>query len=146
VGIYIIQTKENHYIFAIIAVKSKCGIGRDNMREIKFRAWDKHNKIMMTIFDSIAQSEWYIPNMKNGNYEYMQFTGLHDKNGKEVYEGDICLIGDEGFAKPMQIIFEDGCFGVHWTDGHFAELKYYIVYPSCEVIGNIYENPELLVK
>lgn len=80
------------------------------MREIKFRAWNKIDKEMGIPFtlDDLYQAGLCQLKKKHEeeNYILMQFTGLHDKNGKEIYEGDI--------------------------------VKH------CEVIGNIYENPELL--
>ena len=91
------------------------------------------------------------------NAKLMQFTGLHDKNGKEIYEGDIVKINahsyDFGFEKDRigEIRFIEGCFGFYKqlsekeylfnelsTEFGYGELEYY------EVIGNIYENPELL--
>ena len=73
----------------------------------------------------------------------MQFTGLHDKNGKEIYEGDIlyenCIGGDD----KGQVVFMDGSFDLLSDDGAIG-LGPQIIYGKYEVIGNIYENPELL--
>lgn len=96
---------------------------------------------------------------RNQNYKIMQFTGLKDKNGKEIYEGDIVKINahsyDFGFEKDRigEIRFIEGCFGFYKqlsekeylfnelsTEFGYGELEYY------EVIGNIYENPELLER
>ena len=133
------------------------------MRTIKFRAWDKEYE-KMTYFDD--EDYEYNPPLvfrldqvfkKNSNYddyedfeynditdkvEVMQYTGLHDKNGKEIYEGDI-----------VKSFFVD-------TDEAGNEIyKYYIIevkydevlcsykidkFMNLEVIGNIYENKELL--
>jgi uncharacterized phage protein (TIGR01671 family) len=133
------------------------------MREIKFRAWDKRDKMMFYDvqtginfddgshydFRNFLGNEW----QKQSDYhewELMQYTGLKDKNSKEIYEGDICLIGEPGHAVPMEVEFQNGCFGVEWGKNkakhlhHFAELKYYTIINACEVIGNVWENPELL--
>lgn len=133
------------------------------MRKIKFRAWDKEYE-KMTYFDDVDYQ--YTPPLvfrldqvfkKDCNYddyedfeyndvtdivEVMQYTGLHDKNGKEIYEGDI-----------VKSFFVD-------TDEAGNEIyKYYIIevkydevlcsykidkFMNLEVIGNIYENKELL--
>src|SRR5688572_26855976 len=74
-------------------------------RVIKFRAWDKVLKIMMPNFDNWIDFEgnyWTTPDQRGdtknteivcgNNYVIMQWTGLHDKNGKEIYEGDICQL------------------------------------------------------
>lgn len=111
------------------------------MREIKFRAWEEASKRMLDwdYFQSIGYDAFFY-NGKNPLVR-MQFTGLHDKNGKEIYEGDIvkCLDGQEGFI--TQIVWElcglrlkDTLLG-NIVEGWGADM---------EVIGNIYENPELL--
>jgi uncharacterized phage protein (TIGR01671 family) len=127
------------------------------MKEIKFRAWDKENNYMFEvkqinvginigdICKMIIWEENEEDNRADGNYlvehsgdtiELMQFTGLTDKNGKEIYEGDIVrgehLIG-EWTAKVDMIPT-----GVWFGGARFTEVA------TPEVIGNIYENPELL--
>jgi uncharacterized phage protein (TIGR01671 family) len=84
--------------------------------------------------------------------ELMQFTGLHDKNGKEIYEGDIMKLqyplnyGYAGIHNKeilVTISFDSGCF---WFTGDgYTDCNWHF-YNEYEVIGNIYENPELLNK
>lgn len=131
------------------------------MREIKFRGYDKEYE-KMTYFDDEEYD--YRPPLafrleqtfkKDSNYddyedfeykditdklEIMQYIGLHDKNGKEIYEGDIVKIQDELCiveynynAFCLKVIDQTKLYG--WVD--------FIVY-KCEVIGNIYENKNLL--
>lgn len=69
-------------------------------------------------------------------YELMQFTGLKDKNGKEIYEGD--LVAHNASAKPIDVEFIDGTFEP------FSKSDFGWTSTLCEIIGNIYENPELL--
>ena len=74
----------------------------------------------------------------------MQYTGLKDKNGKEIYEGDVLSNGND--EKPYKVIFENGSFRAEF-EGDFEEYSFYlidIVAQHCEIVGNIYENPELL--
>ena len=117
------------------------------MREIKFRAWDKKNKVMKTVteldFDYYpsqkrewkpqgAKSDVWLNN-ENESYfptdvELMQITGLRDKNGKEIYEGD-CL----GHRHNI----------VEWYEGAFCvagDRPLSMMAKHCEVIGNIYEG------
>jgi uncharacterized phage protein (TIGR01671 family) len=135
-------------------------------REIKFRAWDISHKcflpndvyaIISTDFNAfgVMLKDW--DNYKEGEYFYkdsqvlMQYTGLKDKNGKKIYEGDILNIGFGGDAS-MVYHTHNYCV-VFWCDknlqwktkynkGDNPLTGYYL--PVYEVIGNIYENPELL--
>lgn len=131
------------------------------MREIKFRAWLKKEKIMVLIEpieiihflkkyrfdDGLIDDGCYF--LKE-EYFLMQFTGLKDLHGKEIYEGDILKIpsgyfGDSFYKESLGIIeyLEDGFYprnpydkdGTTWQDFNWGRT---------EIIGNIYENPELI--
>ena len=118
------------------------------MREIKFRVWHKRLEEML------KPNQWnsYGPKINYGviesdDHEIMQYTGLKDKNGKEIYEGDVVIqpkwfsVGQylpaTGEVKYLGVRFTVDCIG-QWKGAH-AELN-----GNSEVIGNIYENPELL--
>ena len=120
------------------------------MKDIKFRAWHKHDKRMM--FRGLFDRNWYTeskvgkcidgihPSDKN-NVEIMQYTGLKDVNNVEIYEGDI--IPFENY-KLECIIAEDGV----WFENDKLTFRYDDLEKYGEpvkVIGNIYENPELLL-
>lgn len=105
------------------------------MREIKFRAWHKNaqefTELDFDVFDYcfgwIVQHDGSInPN----DFVFMQYTGLKDKNGKEIYEGDV-------LDNKEAVFFRAGCFMTS-----IAALA--LSNNHREVIGNIYENPELL--
>lgn len=118
------------------------------MREIKFRAWDKLNKEMFNV-ESINFQERRVykdvVSYRNFNdIELMQYTGLKDKNNKEIYERDILSDGND--EKPYKVIFENGSFRAEF-EGDFEEYSFDlidIVAQGCEIVGNIYENPELM--
>ncbi len=115
-------------------------------KEIKFRAWFKPLKRMYAVRDMKFQRNGNITILTNNNggtyptnYELMQFTSLKDKNGKEIYEGDILFWKDGDDTCNVEVKFEDGCFTD--GDGCLNELNLEEKY---EVIGNKFKNPELL--
>ena len=136
------------------------------MREIKFRAWDNNSKIMIsdqitiqangtfTVIDKYNESvEAYNGDDIGSQFFLMQYTGLKDKNGVEIYEGDVLRWHDEN----LEVIWGK----VGW-DLSSSLFKYphqgWNKKPSCyevnttgyttksKVIGNIHENPGLLTK
>ena len=127
------------------------------MREIKFRAWHKKFKFMVRVsgIDMICYDEIRIQyptvniRTKSGciwtnleNVELMQYTGLKDKNGVEIYEGDIVRYAE--FNCPV-LWSKDLMWCIDINNGYGEEmLTAYFDY-ELEVIGNIYENKELLV-
>ena len=123
------------------------------MRKIKFKAWHKEKKIMGEVLGiDILHKEMFFSNEDVDCYEHtdfkdielMQYTGLKDKNNKEIYEGDI--LSDGNNEKPYKVIFENGSFRAEF-EGDFEEHSFDlidVVTQGCEVVGNIYKNPELL--
>ena len=110
-------------------------------RQIKFRAWDKSCNKMRGIKGLQDCFSLRSDGVSNDDYILMQFTSLKDINGKEIYEGDIVNIRHYGSQKKVIVeIDEDGVFpfGYKYSewDGYYLQ--------TAEVIGNIYENPELL--
>jgi uncharacterized phage protein (TIGR01671 family) len=131
------------------------------MKELKFRIWYKlsnrmiyiedpiSNTYKITIGGSLVQYDVYCGN----ELELMQYTGLKDKNGVEIYEGDILSV-DENFRKITEcegknvlVSFHEGAFMYGRCGDPFYANTYLwmgIQSKSLEVIGNIHENPELL--
>ena len=111
------------------------------MRKIKFRAWDKNDGEMI---GWLMLREYTAKWLDNNIVIPMQYTGLHDKNGKEIYENDIIKI--EGWSEPIQqVIFNRGGFCTIRLGEESASFAHDIKYAEGSVvIGNIYENPELI--
>lgn len=135
------------------------------MRELKFRAWIKNNQLMIyqnskTDYFMVSNgngfgvvydhSEW----LKDKEFEITQYTGIKDKNGKEIYEGDIVkcveVTNDKIIEYVSKVTWVNCCYLVHESENCDCELGMFgegtEKYPltEIEVIGNIYENPELL--
>jgi len=156
------------------------------MREIKFRAWNKIWKMMSNVdkiefedgspisisvtieaTDFDHEDEWKDYEIGE-DIELMQYTGLKDKNGREIYEGDIVkiewreksniVIGEIAFSnmtyklkyhpQPEHAIKgKYTAFAEYWSDGEYDwETLEQIISPEIEIIGNIYENQELLAN
>ena len=127
------------------------------MREIKFRAWDKENEKMMKV-SSISLENKEIAVKDFGTYhffrikdiELMQYIGLKDKNDKEIYEGDIVLVKPGGVSTWYKTVveFKEGAFIASLIDGEDYIYIFNRGFDSndFEILGNVYENPELLEK
>jgi len=106
-------------------------------REIKFRAWDKFEKKMIQPHDGDF-IRWHAMSNWKDCLELMQYTGLKDKNGREIYEGDVIKWDEQEWGAPYRELVEwDYClFDMRNNDWN----------EWCEVIGDIYSNPELLTE
>jgi len=125
-------------------------------REIKFRAWNKQRKEMFEVANidfkekkvTLTNGIIRLPSVNFNDTELMQYTGLKDRNGKEIYEGDIVLIKlDETSTWYKTVVgFKKGAFIANLID---KEDYVYIFHhgftdDDFEIIGNVYENKNLL--
>lgn len=133
------------------------------MGKLKFRAFRKSDSIMFNnligftihdngfislyLKDSVTGKELEEYYTRADEFVIMQSTGLNDKNGKEIYEGDICIdhggipcIGEIKYDEDFAGFF----FYLKYEDVPFIEQESIYDFVDIEVIGNIYENPELL--
>lgn len=110
------------------------------MREIKFRARGKNSNEYLNEGKGLTLKE--IQNIYEIElWDFEQYTGLKDKNGKEIYEGDIYSMGDDNIR--YKVIFNEGQFiGNQIGNKSLAGLSYWL--SNIEVIGNVHKNPELL--
>lgn len=131
------------------------------MREIKFRAFlnsKYYENPRMVSWEELLSQYDAIEMFQRDLMTLMQYTGLHDKNGREIYEGDIVRVQetmDGGRIVCLEAIAsvfwngERGCWGCDGEfEGHLADYAFGTVLNFmgnvCEVVGNIYETPELL--
>lgn len=118
-------------------------------REIKFRAWDKKEtkQVVELSYDQYGGIDVFISHGINagplGPTSLMQFTGLKDKNGKEIYEGDVVSFATENTKYNWLVSFYDGCFGFERKNQFITVGFVNHGTDELEVIGNIYENPKL---
>ena len=126
-------------------------------RDIKFRAWVKDRKAIfeVVLINYVTKKVTYlfervghllsIRHEKFNDIELMQYTGLKDKNGKEIYEGDIVKLRANHGIGVIKYSDEWGAFIVEYIKPRpLAVLGMNYYKEDIEVLGNIYENPELL--
>ena len=127
------------------------------MREIKFRVWDKERKLMVgtdypdnwgcdytTYFEDCVKIDLTgIEDLnKDAWFDVMQFTGLEDKNGKPIYEGDI--VKNHGCYCLYLIVWKGTGLWFQQQNSNKQLFNWNCTNGSFEVLGNIHENPELL--
>ena len=121
----------------------------------KFRAWDTTNKEMFKDTFSITESGQVVVVEQEDvmcppdyvfvdNLVIMQSTGLKDKNGKEIFEGDIVKMSKDVYSEPTyyEVVRHRG--GAYHLESKQHGCELWLRHTDCEVVGNLYENPELL--
>ena len=119
-------------------------------REIKFRAYHKERKEMFEIASidfeekksGLSNGIIKLLNVDFKEFELLQYTGLKDKNGKEIYEGDIVILNDTEEENKCIVKYKYGSYIL--VDGDLRENLSNVEDKFLEVIGNIYENKNLL--
>ena len=122
----------------------------------RFRAWDKIRKTMYEVDDIMSidfgKSEISVTTLffeRTNYYKFddivlMQSTGLTDKNGKEIFEGDVVKMAKNVYSEPTyyEVVRHRG--GAYRLESKQYGCELWLRHTDCEIAGNIYENPELL--
>lgn len=121
----------------------------------RYRAWDTTNKEMFKDTFSITESGQVVVVEQEDvmcppdyvfvdNLVIMQSTGLKDKNGKEIFEGDIVKMSKDVYSEPTyyEVVRHRG--GAYRLESKQHGCELWLRHTDCEVVGNVYENPELL--
>lgn len=114
------------------------------MRDIEFRCWSYNSNTMQDWGELKKHGDFYRLLYMSDKYPMMQYTGLKDKNGVKIFEGDILDL-DPPYFLPAKVVYcdSDAAFKFEYTDDSADHLSDY--YPDeLEIIGNIHENQELL--
>lgn len=118
----------------------------------RFRAWDKEFKEMVQVYALVFDEQIIKATYKNGNvvkediknYVLMQSTGLRDKNGKEIFEGDVVKMAKNVYSEPTyyEVVRHRG--GAYRLESKQYGCELWLRHTDCEIAGDIYKNPELL--
>jgi uncharacterized phage protein (TIGR01671 family) len=120
------------------------------MREYKFRAWDKRNKKWVEAGQSLLGyliawiSDYKFEILGRGDYEIVQYTGLKDRNDKEIYEGDLVQVLDYASWEGLYKVVWDEESLMYVLEDAYGDKEKMCEFEEYLVKGNIYENPELL--
>lgn len=129
------------------------------MNKPKFRAWDEYHEKLVEVasidFDNgiclVRDVECDVYSVHWDNLTLMQYTGLNDKNGVEIYKGDYIrckqYVGGnfvDYHYETGYVDFKVGAFGLHRKQGFYRPFKDWLEDYEFEVLGNIHANPELL--
>ena len=110
------------------------------MKENKYRFWNEKTKEMIYDLSLKTDKGQEIKVCNYPDYISMQYVGIEDKNGVDIYEGDIIQIFDHEYLESVAVEFKDGCF----VDSYYGWCLSGWSSIFLEVIGNVYNNPELL--